>query len=89
MVQRLGTDKVGYTFAPIISVWFALIAGVGVFNLIKYDPCVVRAINPKCIVDYFTRNKDRAWRSLGGVALAITGYMMPMQHYIFPKDHVI
>lgn len=25
MIQRFGTDKVGYTFAPIICVWFACI----------------------------------------------------------------
>ncbi|KAL0370588.1 UNVERIFIED_CONTAM: Potassium transporter 5 [Sesamum angustifolium] len=73
MVQRFGTDKVGYSFAPIICVWFSLIAGIGVHNFIKYDPSVIKAINPKYIVDYFTRNKDQAWISLGGVVLAITG----------------
>lgn len=73
MVQRFGTDKVGYTFAPIICVWFALIAGIGVRNFIKFDPTVVKAINPKYIVDYFQRNKKDAWISLGGIVLAITG----------------
>ncbi|KAL2236540.1 potassium transporter 5 [Sesamum indicum] len=73
MVQRFGTDKVGYSFAPIICVWFSLIAGIGVHNFIKYDPSVIKAINPKYIVDYFRRNKDQAWISLGGVVLAITG----------------
>ncbi|KAF8394545.1 hypothetical protein HHK36_020756 [Tetracentron sinense] len=73
MAQRFGTDKVGYTFAPIICIWFALIGGIGVFNFIKFDPTVVRAINPKYIIDYFSRNKKKAWVSLGGVVLAITG----------------
>ncbi|PIN05371.1 hypothetical protein CDL12_22088 [Handroanthus impetiginosus] len=73
MVQRLGTDKVGYSFAPIICVWFSFIGGIGVYNFIKYDPSVVKAINPKYIVEYFKRNKDQAWISLGGVVLAITG----------------
>ncbi|KAM7495894.1 hypothetical protein LguiA_020308 [Lonicera macranthoides] len=73
MVQRFGTDKVGYTFAPIICVWFLLIAGIGVYNFIKFDPTVVKAINPQYIVDYFTRNKKDAWVSLGGIVLAITG----------------
>ena len=40
MVQRFGTDKVGYSFAPIICVWFALISGIGVYNFIKFDPTV-------------------------------------------------
>ncbi|KAH9730322.1 Potassium transporter [Citrus sinensis] len=73
MVQRFGTDKVGYSFAPIICVWFSLIGGIGIYNFIKYDPSVIKAINPKYIVDYFTRNKKDAWISLGGVVLAITG----------------
>ncbi|KAH6796508.1 high affinity K+ transporter 5 [Perilla frutescens var. hirtella] len=73
MVQRFGTDKVGYTFAPIILLWFSLIAGVGVFNFFKYDSSVIKAVNPKYIVDYFKRNKDQAWISLGGVVLSITG----------------
>ncbi|RVW54592.1 Potassium transporter 5 [Vitis vinifera] len=73
MVQRFGTDKVGYSFAPIICVWFALISGIGVYNFIKFDPTVVKAINPKYIIDYFRRNKKQAWISLGGVVLSITG----------------
>ncbi|CAJ2632059.1 unnamed protein product [Trifolium pratense] len=73
MVQRFGTDKVGYSFAPIICIWFAFIGGIGVYNFIKHDTSVIKAINPKYIVDYFTRNKKDAWISLGGVVLAITG----------------
>ncbi|XP_030543311.1 potassium transporter 5-like [Rhodamnia argentea] len=72
-VQRFGTDKVGYTFAPIICVWFAFIGTIGLYNFVKYDPGVVRAINPVYIVDYFRRNKKEGWISLGGIVLAITG----------------
>ncbi|XP_042516916.1 potassium transporter 5-like [Macadamia integrifolia] len=72
-VQRFGTDKVGYSFAPIICVWFTFIGGIGIYNFIKYDPAVVKAINPKYIIDYFSRNKKDAWISLGGIVLAITG----------------
>ncbi|KAK9089976.1 hypothetical protein Sjap_023153 [Stephania japonica] len=71
--QRFGTDKVGYTFAPIICLWFALIAGIGLYNLFKFDVGVLRAFNPKYIVDYFTRNGKEAWVSLGGIVLCITG----------------
>ncbi|MED6173447.1 hypothetical protein PIB30_059497 [Stylosanthes scabra] len=73
MVQRFGTDKVGYSFAPIICVWFVFIGGIGVYNFIKYDPTVIKAINPAYIVYYFRRNKKDAWISLGGSVLAITG----------------
>ncbi|KAJ8636425.1 hypothetical protein MRB53_010692 [Persea americana] len=73
MVQRFGTDKVGYSFAPIITIWFLFIGGIGIFNFAKYDPSVAKAFNPKYIIDYFRRNKKDAWISLGGVVLAITG----------------
>ncbi|KAK6937415.1 Potassium transporter [Dillenia turbinata] len=73
MIQRFGTDKVGYTFAPIICLWFVFIGGVGAYNFFKYDPGVLKAIYPKYIFDYFRRNKKQAWVSLGGVVLATTG----------------
>ncbi|XP_015898975.3 potassium transporter 5 isoform X1 [Ziziphus jujuba] len=73
MVQRFGTDKVGYSFAPIMCLWFAFISGIGVYNIFNYDPTVIKAVNPKHIVDYFRRNKGEAWISLGGVVLTITG----------------
>ncbi|XP_030529272.1 potassium transporter 5-like [Rhodamnia argentea] len=72
-VQRFGTDRVGFSFAPIILVWFAFISGIGLFNLFKYDIGVLRAFNPKYIVDYFNRNGKKAWVSLGGIFLCITG----------------
>ncbi|KAH9713621.1 Potassium transporter 5 [Citrus sinensis] len=72
-VQRLGTDKVGSTFAPVIFLWFSFISGIGLYNLIKHDIGVLRAFNPKYIVDYFRRNGKQGWISLGGIVLCITG----------------
>ncbi|KAL5562454.1 hypothetical protein UlMin_032201 [Ulmus minor] len=73
MVQRFGTGKLGYSFAPIICSWFAFIGGIGVYNIFKFDPAVIKAINPKYIVDYFRKNKKEAWISLGGIVLSTTG----------------
>jgi KUP system potassium uptake protein len=72
-MQRFGTDKVGSLFAPIILVWFTFIGGIGLYNLFKHDIGVLRAFNPKYIVDYFKRNGKEGWLSLGGVFLCITG----------------
>ncbi|KAL1337620.1 hypothetical protein HN51_032331 [Arachis hypogaea] len=72
-IQRLGSDKVGYIFAPILTLWFICIGTIGVYNIIKYDPTVLKAINPLCIVSYFKRNKKHAWVSLGGIILCVTG----------------
>lgn len=72
-VQRLGTDKVGYSFAPAISLWFICIALIGVYNIVKFDPTIFKAFNPYYIYTFFKRNKHDGWVSLGGVVLAITG----------------
>ncbi|KAM2018613.1 hypothetical protein PS2_021258 [Malus domestica] len=72
-VQQFGTDKVGFTFAPIILVWFMFIGGIGLYNLFKYDIGVLRAFNPKYIIDFFRRNGKKGWVSLGGIFLCVTG----------------
>lgn len=72
-VQRFGTDKVGYAFAPVILTWFLFIGGIGMYNLCAHGVGVLRAFNPKYIVDYFKRNGKEGWLSLGGVVLCITG----------------
>ncbi|CAN6180794.1 unnamed protein product [Urochloa humidicola] len=72
-VQRFGTDKVGYLFAPVVLLWLLLIGGVGVYNLARHDVGVLRAFNPKYVADYFARNGRDAWVSLGGVLLCFTG----------------
>ncbi|XP_061989622.1 potassium transporter 5-like [Rosa rugosa] len=72
-VQQFGTDKVGFTFAPIILLWFLFLTGIGLYNLITYDITVLKAFNPMYIVTYFQRNGKAAWVSLGGAVLCITG----------------
>ncbi|WRX14137.1 Potassium transporter - like 6 [Theobroma cacao] len=71
--QRFGTDRVGYSFAPIICLWFAFLSGIGLYNLFTYGWGVLRAFNPLYIVEYFKRRGKHGWVSLGGVVLCITG----------------
>ncbi|XP_050373890.1 potassium transporter 5-like isoform X2 [Argentina anserina] len=72
-VQQFGTDKVGFTFAPIILLWFLFLTGTGIYNLFTHDITVLKAFNPWYIVTYFQRNGKAAWISLGGAVLCITG----------------
>lgn len=72
-MQHYGTDKVGFIFAPIVLLWFILIGGIGMFNILKYDRNIVRAISPVYIFHYFRRGGKRSWTSLGGIMLSITG----------------
>lgn len=75
-VQRFGTDKVGYSFAPVIVLWFLFISGIGLYNLFKYEVGVLRAFNPAYIIHFFKRNGKKGWISLGGVVLCVTGTVL-------------
>ncbi|CAA6659849.1 unnamed protein product [Spirodela intermedia] len=72
-VQRLGTDKVGYAFAPAILIWYCFICAAGVSNLVRHDSSVLKAFNPAHAFLYFKRDPKRAWVSMGGIVLCMTG----------------
>ncbi|KAI3467504.1 hypothetical protein Pfo_024167 [Paulownia fortunei] len=72
-IQRFGTSKVGFTFAPALALWFFSLGSIGIYNLFKYDITVVRAVNPAYIYLFFKKNSTKAWSALGGCVLCITG----------------
>ena len=72
-IQRFGTGKVGFLFAPILALWFFSLGSIGIYNLVKYDITVVRAVNPVYIYLFFKKNGSQAWSALGGCVLCITG----------------
>ncbi|KAJ0987093.1 hypothetical protein J5N97_005449 [Dioscorea zingiberensis] len=73
LFQRLGTSKVGFTFSPIMIIWFGSIALIGLFNIIKFYPPVLKAISPHYIYHFFKRNRRKGWELLGAIVLCITG----------------
>ncbi|KAL6547272.1 putative potassium transporter 12 [Orobanche minor] len=72
-IQRIGTSKVGFMFAPALALWFFSLGFIGVYNLFKHDLSVVRAVNPVYIYLFFKKNSSKAWSALGGCVLCITG----------------
>uniref|UniRef100_A0A803L0G6 Potassium transporter n=1 Tax=Chenopodium quinoa TaxID=63459 RepID=A0A803L0G6_CHEQI len=72
-IQQFGTSKVGFSFAPALSLWFLSLATIGIYNLLKHDITVLRALNPAYIYLFFRKNGVQAWSSLGGCVLCITG----------------
>ncbi|CAA3030909.1 potassium transporter 12 isoform X1 [Olea europaea subsp. europaea] len=72
-IQRFGTTKVGFTFAPALALWFFSLGSIGIYNLVKHDVTVIRAFNPFYIYLFFKKNSIKAWSSLGGCVLCITG----------------
>lgn len=72
-LQHYGTDKVGWLFAPIVLIWFLLIGAIGLFNIYKHDPTVLKAFSPTHIYWYFKKGGKDNWTSLGGILLCVTG----------------
>ncbi|GAB2297345.1 Putative potassium transporter 12 [Dionaea muscipula] len=72
-IQRFGTSKVGFMFAPILCLWFFSLASIGIYNLATCGISVLKALNPAYIYMFFKKNNGDAWSSLGGCVLCITG----------------
>ena len=72
-VQKYGTSKMGFVGGPALFVWFCCLAGIGIYNLVKYDRDVWMAFNPIHIFYFFKRKKIEAWYPLGGCLLCATG----------------
>ncbi|XP_021774493.1 probable potassium transporter 13 isoform X1 [Chenopodium quinoa] len=72
-LQHCGTSKVGFLFAPILVAWLLCVGGVGLYNIIHWNPGVIRAVSPYYVYKFFKVTGKVGWSSLGGVVLCITG----------------
>ncbi|CAK0840467.1 unnamed protein product [Prorocentrum cordatum] len=79
VIQRRGSQVIGIVAGPVMVVWFLAIGGLGLFNLLQH-PGAARAVflglNPGNILTFWTTGSFaglRAWQSLSGVTLAVTG----------------
>ena len=72
VVQPLGTAKIGRAFGPVMFVWFACIAALGVYGITRH-PGVVVAINPLYGIKYLATGGAKAFFVLGGIFLCVTG----------------
>jgi KUP system potassium uptake protein len=71
-VQKYGTGGVGRIFGPVTLLWFVIIAGLGVMNLVR-DFSVLWAINPLYGARFFIHNGWNGFLVLGSVFLCVTG----------------
>ncbi len=72
LFQQKGTEMVGALFGPITMVWFAVLALLGIVNIVKY-PHVLAAFSPVYALAFFADNSVGGFLVLGAVVLAITG----------------
>lgn len=72
MLQKRGTAKVGALFAPVMVVYFTVIAALGLWQIIG-TPEILWALNPYHAVNFFILDGWFAFLALGSVVLAVTG----------------
>ena len=72
LIQSRGTAKVGAIFGPIVLVYFATLAVLGVVNIAGH-PEIISALNPYWALNFFFIDPTKAFLALGSVFLAVTG----------------
>ena len=72
LVQSRGTAKVGLLFGPVILVYLAALATLGVVNIVTH-PEIIGALNPMWALRFFIADPKLAFLALGSVFLAVTG----------------
>jgi KUP system potassium uptake protein len=71
-IQRSGTARVSLFFGPIMIVYFAVIAALGVLSIVE-TPQILWALSPHYAFEFFAADPLRAFLALGSVVLAVTG----------------
>jgi KUP system potassium uptake protein len=72
LIQQHGTARVGGLFGPVILLWFAVIAVLGL-NAIARQPGILAALSPWHAVVFLGQNGLSGFVVLGAVFLVVTG----------------
>lgn len=72
VLQARGTETMGKLFGPIVLVYFATLAGLGIMQIVT-RPEVLFALSPHYAFEFFAMRPGLAFLALGSVVLAVTG----------------
>ncbi|WP_083579126.1 potassium transporter Kup [Tardibacter chloracetimidivorans] len=72
LIQSGGTARVGALFGPIVLVYFATLATLGVANIAAHSE-ILGVINPYWAFEFFRYDTQLAFLAMGSVFLAVTG----------------
>ncbi len=71
-VQSRGTGSMGRIFGPVMTLWFLIIALMGIAQIVQH-PQVLAALSPTYGISLCVRHGWLAFVTLGSVVLAVTG----------------
>ncbi|EGW30828.1 uncharacterized protein SPAPADRAFT_72742 [Spathaspora passalidarum NRRL Y-27907] len=69
-IQQFGSNKISFTFAPIIFIWMIGLIICGIYNIAKYHPAIFSALSPYYAIKIL---REGGIDVFGGAMLAITG----------------
>jgi KUP system potassium uptake protein len=72
-IQSRGTARVGALFGPVMLLYFAVLAVLGVIHIVDKPSVVFAMINPANAISFFVSEPLRAFLAMGSVVLALTG----------------
>ncbi len=72
LFQKRGTAGIGSIFGPVMLVWFAVLAVLGLNGILQH-PAVLSAVMPSHAFNFFTEDPKRGLLVLGAVFLVVTG----------------
>jgi KUP system potassium uptake protein len=72
LFQSRGTGRLGSIFGPVVLIWFAVLAMLGIGSLMQ-TPSILFAVNPMHGIRLFIDNPAATFPVLGGVFLVLTG----------------
>lgn len=71
-IQARGSERVAWTFGPVMVIWFAALAGAGLVAILS-APQVLFAVNPLYGLNYLTSHGPEGFLILSSVILVATG----------------
>jgi KUP system potassium uptake protein len=71
-IQSRGTAQIAKAFGPVMLLWFAVIAALGIAGIVR-NPAVIAAVDPRYGIALLTGHGWSGIVVLGGVFLALTG----------------
>jgi len=72
-IQARGTARVGAMFGPVMLIYFAALAVLGLIHIMDKPNIVLTMINPANAALFFIKEPMRAFLAMGSVVLALTG----------------
>jgi len=72
LFQKRGTTGIGTIFGPVMLVWFAVLAVLGLNGILQH-PAVLSAVLPSHAFTFITEDPERGLLVLGAVFLVVTG----------------